>query len=93
MPFVLVHKKMLSVTAHQGNPTITPRGATHTCSRMADLKRLTMPRAEEDWRFQKLRGWLGWGMCKTVSSLWKSFFYRKTRRFVIKLSNSFTQKK
>lgn len=56
-PFVLVHKKMLSVTAHQGNPTITPRGAT-TLSRMADLKRLTMPRAEEDWRFQKSRGWL-----------------------------------
>lgn len=79
-----------SITTHQGNPTITPRGAT-TLRRMAGLKRLVMPSAEEDLEVLEVL-WMASGNVKQYSHSGKVSSTGK-HAFIIILSNSLTQKK
>lgn len=90
VPFVLVCKQMLSVITHQGNPTITPRGAT-TLRRMAGLKRLMMPSAEEDLEALEVL-WMASGNVKQYNHSGKVSSTGK-HAFIIILSNSLTQTK
>lgn len=81
---------MLGIITHQGNPTITPRGAT-TLSRMAGLKRLVMPSAEEDLEVLEVL-WMASGNVKQYNHSGKVSSTGK-HAFIIILSNSLTQKK